>query len=350
VLLTRTWIATAIGLMLGCAASTGREASLRASDDASSEAVLRAAAAELMTACWPEEGDSASRVLLQFTREDGKLSAVEFEARDGASNAVGRCAQHIAFAFPWGGQFPETMELTPPMVRPSGWTYLAHLGLLNREMPADRGVLEPGPLVRACLGFGELRAGLRFRMHPPPTKVSAFVERMNVKTPADLRTDSEPLLTDAERCVAAVLSSTVYPMSKAIELDFTHLDAAPAPAGAAEVAHYFPPTIAEYPMGSLSPDAVQAAVGRGHEEIARCWDQALKRRTGLAGARTLKLRLSPSGQVLFTQVAPNQSDTAEEAFDFVLDRCLVGAISKVAFPAPKGGAADVTYSWVFAHR
>ncbi len=181
-------------------------------------------------------------------------------------------------------------------------------------------------------------------------QVTAFIERIAVDESDARRTESEPLLTDAERCVAAVLASAVYPTSRALEFDFSDLAAAPAPAPDAEVASYFGFPGAP-PSGSLPDAQVQQAMVQAKDAVASCWDSTLARRGGVAGARTLAIRVGPSGFVTGARIAPNASDLADEAVDYLLDQCLVAAVSPLLLGTPQGGAeAEVKYSWVFAHR
>lgn len=332
-------LALTLALLSACA-------HLAAGPSPSREAQLRAAALELMAVCWPTVGHSGESVRLTFTREGGALRDVQFEVAQGASNAVGRCAAHIAWRFPWEGRFPETLEVLPPLARPSGWTQLAHLALLaSGTYPPERGLTHPAPLVRACLTAGEVRRRVKYRVQPQPVRVTPYVEAV---VGGVVGTEPTPPLSDAERCVVAVLAAAVYPSTAVLELDLDDPRMAPEPAARQEVAHYFPAP--ELARGILDPGSVQPALLAIQADVAGCWERALRRRAGLHGGRSLRLRVAQEGTVAHAVVVPNASSALEDAADYLLDVCLVAAVGKARLPPPNGGPADVVYSWIFEHR
>ncbi len=287
----------------------------------------------LFDVCWPANAAPSQRLELSFISEGGAFRDVLFAAKEGASNSVGRCMREIALSYPWAaGELPAaTLQLSPPATRPSGWVQLAYVQLLSGA-PAARGVAQPAPLVAACLKAGDARPSLRYRVQPVPVRVEV-----------------EPgVVTDAERCVAAVLGATVYGTTRPLDLDFS----APPPvrpAPAAEVAAYFWPRLGE-PRGVLPPGQVKEALTARQPAISACWESALARRAGLFGGRSVRLRVGQDGTIQAAQVTANRSDAADEASDLLLDRCLVGALQGTRLTAPSGGDAELVYSWVFAHR
>jgi hypothetical protein len=56
------------------------------------------------------------------------------------------------------------------------------------------------------------------------------------------------------------------------------------------------------------------------------------------------------GTVKTATVTDHRSDATEEAGDYLLDRCLLGALAQLRFRPLGTGPARASYSWVFAHR
>jgi hypothetical protein len=312
-------------------------------------AVFRAAPTEaaasaraMMDVCWPAEAiarPEGQLVRLTFVQSGGHLDDVMFEAPGKAGNSVGRCLRQVAWAYPWKpGEAPAALELVPPARRPSGWVQLAYVRQLSAmSFGDDRGVLDPAPLVRACLARGlGARPQLVFKVEPAPVRVATFSD------------GPTRVVSDTERCVLAVLAATQYPGSRGFELSFASLEGAPPPASADQVRAYFAP--GDVPAGSpLDPAVAREALQLRGPQVAACWEAALARRAGLAGGRSLRLRVGPGGEVVFATVVANQSNSSQEAADLLFDRCLVAAAEGARFPAA-GVNADVIYSWVFAHR
>jgi hypothetical protein len=95
---------------------------------------------------------------------------------------------------------------------------------------------------------------------------------------------------------------------------------------------------------------VREAFQLQQDKVSACWESALVRRAGLSGGRSVRLRVAPSGEVVFGHVVSNQSNSEDEAVDFLLDKCLVEIARATRFPNASGGNADAIYSWVFARR
>lgn len=310
----------------------------------------------LMDVCWPRTAGATERVRLTFFLEEGRLKDIVFEPSGGASNATGRCLQQIAWEYPWPAEpvsIPEFLDVTPPAARPSGWYYLAYNTLLAEGAHGeDRGLLAPAPLVRACMSNGAgIRPHIRFRVQTHPVRVSVFFELSEVERPDQRRTEADLATTDSERCIKAVLGATVYPGTRNFEMEFSDLTGAPPAAPGVDVAAYFAPGEAADVSGTLEPMAVRERMAEQQASVAGCWEAALARRSGLFGARTFRMRIGTAGEVSFAHVIANRSDRADEAEDFLLDRCIAEGLSKVRFPPiARGSGAEVAYSFIFARR
>lgn len=311
----------------------------------------------LMDVCWPRTAALSEQVRLTFYLTGGRLQDITFEPAGGASNATGRCLQQIAWEYPWDlapGDIPEKLDVTPPATRPSGWSALAYISLLAEgAYSPDRGLLQPASLVRACMQNGAgLRPHIRFRVQSHPVRVSVFFELSEVERPELRRTEAELATTDSERCIKAVLGSTVYPGTRNFELELSDETGAPPAAPDAEVAAYFPPRggPAAEVSGTIEALAVRDVLSERQGQVTACWEQALQRRSGLFGGRTFRLRVGAGGQVDFAHVVANRSDREDEAEDYLLDRCVADAIRTARFPPVRGGGAEVAYSFAFERR
>jgi len=310
-----------------------------------------------MDVCWPRTADPSERVRLTFYLSGGKLQDVLFETGGGASNATGRCLQQIAWQYPWAQAaegIPEKMDVTPPAFRPSGWNELAYLSLLAEgAYSPDRGLLDAAPLVRACIENGAgLRPHIRFRVRAHPVRVSVFFELSEVERPEQWRTEAELATTDSERCIKAVLGSTVFPGTRNFEMEFSDTSGAPPAAPDADVSAYFPPRNAPAAevSGTIQPLAVRDVLSERTGQVTACWEEALQRRSGLFGGRTFRIRVGAGGQVDYAHVVANRSDRDDEAEDYLLDRCVAAALRTARFPPVRGGGAEVAYSFAFERR
>ena len=105
----------------------------------------------LFELCWPDDATPTQRVSL-VTMANGD---VVFEAQEGASNSTARCIREIATTYP-GKRPAGEVKLGPATKRPSGWVVLGYVQLLSpARFGPERGVLDPAPLVRACLSQGD---------------------------------------------------------------------------------------------------------------------------------------------------------------------------------------------------
>lgn len=308
-------------------------------------------AERLMEACWEPGAPPEARVHLVFFTDGSALRQVSFDAVGGATPAVGRCAREVALSYPWPeGGTPERLVLAPPMGRPSGWAQLAYVALLAEDRAKlvgsgsddTAGLLNPAPLVHACLKQkGEVPTTARFRVQTHPTHVDLAVDG-----PGGPR--FEVPRTRTERCVAAVLGATAWPNRRGYELDFHRWEDAPPPATPETVAAYFPDDATKLP--SLGADVVQEAMARLRPAVSVCWEGTLRRRPELVGGRSVQMVVEVDGSVKTATVTDHRSDAIEEAGDYLLDRCLLGALTQLRFRPPGTGPTRASYSWVFAHR
>ena len=302
----------------------------------------------LLDPCWPQDASPEERVELTLVRDEGSthIKDVMFEVKNGASNAVGRCVRQVVWLYPWRGDVPEKVEIAPPSTPPNGWAVLEHIRLLSSDAyAASKGVMDPIPLVQACLQYGHgLRPGLLFYVQTQPVRVFPMMQGLGDSVKA-----TEPV-ADSERCVQAVLSSTVYPGSRTFVFDFSRGLSAGDPAPEDAVAFYLEPQGVQEAKGALDQTAAKAAIAELNPAVGACWEAALNRRAGVSGARTFRIRVEPTGAVGFAQVIGNQSPGATDAVDYLLDQCVAKAVLGARIPPPEGGAAEFAYSWVFALR
>ncbi len=321
----------ALFLTAACATSTGATGQGGAQFNAAGATAVPAEA--LFELCWPADAAAQQRVsLVTMANAD-----VTFEAQDGASNSTARCLREIATSVP-GKRPAGEVKVAPPQKPPSGWVVLAYVQLLSpMRFGAERGVLEPAPLIRACLAQGDApRPGVRF--------VVAFDSELKVKLEAADGLTEAPL-TDSERCIEAVLGATVWPGTRPFKLDFSGRD----PAGTSargDVGLYFGPGGGA--VQALDPVKVKEGISTRGPMVSACWEAALLRRAGLGGGRSVRLRVDDTGAVSHASILGNVSAEPVTAADYLLDSCLVAATRTVRFPA--GGAGDGIYSWIFAER
>lgn len=278
----------------------------------------------LFAVCWPQDALAGQRVTLTFADQD-----VLFEAKEGASNSTGRCLREIATSVTWPKR-PTSLEVSPPQQPVDGWAVLAWVKLLSSSrFGAERGLVDPGPAVSACLTkVGALRPATRFVVrHTPGFEVRVLPSA----------------LSDAERCVEAALSATAWPSTRELFFEFTSTARAPAAEG--DVSNYAAPTGASTGQ-ALDPLTVKDVVRLAGPQVGACWDAALARRTTIGGGRTFRFRVDDAGAVTHAWVASTVSDGATAA-DLLLDRCLAGVLRGLHFP-PQAG--DGVYTWVFATR
>lgn len=283
----------------------------------------------LFDLCWPADATAQQKVVL--TRlPSGDYG---FEAQEGASNSTARCLRELAASYP--GNAAPAFTVGPPSAQPTGWSVLAYVQLLApTRFGAERGILDPAPLVHACLSKGDRpRASVQFSIAFEPELVVRLLSG-GAWVPA---------LTDSERCIEAVLGATVWPATRPFRFDFNAKNAG-MPAG--DVAVYFAPGGSA--ASSLDPTKLKEAISSAGPAVSICWEAALLRRAGLQGGRSVRLRADDTGAMTSVTIVGNVSAEPVTAADYLLDQCLVAAATKVRFPG--GPAGDGVYSWVFAER
>ena len=311
----------AVVLLTACATPSASQGGARF--DAVAAPAARLAPQALFAVCWPQDALQSQRVTLTFVDKD-----VLFEAKEGAANSTGRCAREIAATVQWPTT-PKTVELAPPEQPIDGWAVLDWVKVLSASrFGPERGLLDPAPLVSACIAkAGVLRPSTRFMVrHTPGFEVRAL----------------SSVLSDVERCVEAVLSATAWPSSRELFFQFaSSQNAAPA---AGEVSAYVGPTTST--GAALDPVLVKDTVRLAGPKVAACWDAALARRTTIGGGRTFRFRVDDTGAVSRAWVASTMSEGGTAA-DYLLDRCLAETLTGLHFPPSAG---DGVYTWVFATR
>lgn len=307
-------------VLAGCATSPATQGGARF---AAVEPLAQALPAEaLFGVCWPQNARSAERVALTFLERD-----VVFEVREGASNATGRCLREIAATYPWRARPTGTLEVQPPRQPIDGWAALAWVRLLSpSRYSAERGLVDPAPLAAACLQLGPA-AGQFLVRHEAGVTVRVL----------------PGAVTDAERCLEAVLGATAWPSTRELYFEFQGLAGAPAPQG----------EVAAYRGGSggaavaLDPEIVRQRLGPlSRARVSACWELALARRVGLGGARSVRLQVR-GGAVTAAWFTTPVGDGAPAA-DYLLDQCLLQAVRAAPFADVADG--DGVYTWVFATR
>lgn len=278
----------------------------------------------LFAVCWPQDALASQRITLTFLEGD-----VVFEAKEGASNSTGRCLREIATTVAWPKR-PASLEVAPPVQPIDGWAVMAWVKLLSSSrFGPERGVVDPGPLVSACLAkAGPMRPSTRFLVrHTPGFEVRPLPSA----------------IADSERCTDAVLSSTAWPSSRELFFEFASASKSPSPEG--DVSAYVAP-VSSSSGAALDPSTVKDVVRLAGAKVGACWDAALLRRTSIGGGRTFRFRVTDTGSVTEAWVTSTMSDGAT-ASDLLLDRCLRETLKSLHFP-PQAG--DGVYTWVFATR
>jgi hypothetical protein len=145
-----------------------------------------------------------------------------------------------------------------------------------------------------------------------------------------------------ERCLEAVLAATAWPAPKDVRMKLSKPPRDVVPFG--DVGHYFAPD--GVALGVLDAQIVKETMRSISPKVGACWNEALVRRAGLGGARTVRLRTDASGTLVAAWVSTGLTD-GPAAADAILDRCLVQALTGLRFPGTSG---DGAYTWVFATR
>lgn len=312
--------ALVLGVLAGCAST----APSRATGGAGFREVPVAPSSVSMEAmgaiCWPQDALSDQRVRLTWQGDD-----VVFEVSGGASNSTGRCLREIASSYVWASRPKSPFDLAPPRQPIDGWSALAWVKLLSAgRYGPERGLVDPAPVVRGCLGNAPVGVDVVVR-HVPGPQVRVVGSS-----------------GEAARCVEAVLGSTAWPAPKELFLTFAGTRGAPEAQG--EVTGYFGPSTTPGP--AMDAQLVRQVIHGLQARVGVCWEAALTRRASLGGARTFRFSVDAHGEVRSAWVSAGLGD-GPGAADYLLDQCLGATLKEARFP---GGPGEGVYTWVFASR
>lgn len=272
--------------------------------------------------CWSPNAASIERIVL--TPLPG--GDVTFEAKNGASNGTGWCVREIATSYPASMRPSAALELAPPPAPVELWAALAWVKLLSgSRFGPERGLLDPAPLVAACLERGTVREGAIAVDQTPVLAIRGL----------------SPVI-DSERCVEAVLAATAWPAPKDLRLRLTAPPRSILAAGTVD--HYFAPE--GDAKGVLEAQTVKETMRGLSGKIGGCWNETLNRRAGVGGSRTFRLRTDDNGVLVAAWVSSGLSDGVPIA-DALLDACIARTIAGARFPGTSG---DGAYTWTFALR
>lgn len=315
----RARFALVVVALIGCRTVEGPTGQGGAGFHATTSAAPAVPMESMFGVCWPATSLPSHRLVL--TPQGGD---VVFEAKDGASNGTGWCLREIVTSYPPAARPTTALELAPPSSPVDLWAALAWVSMLSPgRFGPERGLLDPAPWAAACLSTGATRGGTIAVEHAPLLTVRGLTS------------------IESERCLSAVLGATAWPAPKDLRLALSRVPKTQRVEPGLE--HYFAP--AGDSTGTLDPQIVKETMRERSSQISVCWNEALRRRAGLFGARTFRFRTDASGALTAAWVS--SLDDGKEASDALLDRCIVNALKGVRFP---GTAGDGLYTWVFASR
>jgi outer membrane biosynthesis protein TonB len=93
--------------------------------------------------------------------------------------------------------------------------------------------------------------------------------------------------------------------------------------------------------GSISQSEVTALLKRNMDKFRYCYEKSLLKDSSLAGVVKLSWSVSTSGKASGAQVVSSELNSNE------LHSCLMNALTRLQFPAAKGGAVELKYPFVF---
>jgi len=93
--------------------------------------------------------------------------------------------------------------------------------------------------------------------------------------------------------------------------------------------------------GKISQKKIQKAINKKMYRLVYCYEKALLRKPNLSGIIKIKWTIKKNRRVKNTKIVSSQMR------DSKLHKCLMKEISKIKFPAPKGGDATVIYPFKF---
>ncbi|MCC6749425.1 MAG: AgmX/PglI C-terminal domain-containing protein [Deltaproteobacteria bacterium] len=97
-------------------------------------------------------------------------------------------------------------------------------------------------------------------------------------------------------------------------------------------------------LGTLDQSTVEERLKEHQQEFVECFQRGLRESAYLGGAVTFKLRVGPAGAV--KSVLLSESTLGSRP----VEQCLLGVVSTLVFPRPKGGDAEFTYPLSFPSR
>ncbi len=93
--------------------------------------------------------------------------------------------------------------------------------------------------------------------------------------------------------------------------------------------------------GALDPSVVSKEVRARIGAIKACYERALKRNPNLSGKIAVHWTITPAGTVSAVEIEQDTMGDSEVA------NCIKGLVARWRFPAPAGGAVEVSYPFVF---
>jgi hypothetical protein len=90
--------------------------------------------------------------------------------------------------------------------------------------------------------------------------------------------------------------------------------------------------------GSLDKSIIQRYIKRNAQKLSYCYEKRLLQNPSLAGTVRSSFEIAGDGTV---------SKVTAKGFDREIDSCVVGVLSAIQFPKPKGGVVKVNYPFVF---
>jgi hypothetical protein len=310
-------------LLAGCATTSG-------STGGGSSDLTR-----LFAVCWPARAQPTAQLPPKITLDFSHSDDVGFETENGATNSTARCMREIALSFPPAERPKGQLTLTP-LEQPNGWVILAWVKRVSLPVAGNAALTDPAPLIAGCLTLdGGIRKGLKAAVGFEPA----------LETHLSLGGRRGSASTDAERCVLAVLGSTKWPATRPYELELPDADSLKPPPNATGAQVY--DSAHGFSGGTRDPLQVKSAFTAELRKVSVCWEDAIGRRAGLVGGRTVRLQIDAAGAPQKAAIAPFIGEGLEVS-DYLLDRCLLDVASTAKLPP--GEAGQAAYSWIFAER
>jgi len=97
-------------------------------------------------------------------------------------------------------------------------------------------------------------------------------------------------------------------------------------------------------IGEMDSKQVEQLFSQHQPAMRRCYDEAAESLHYLGGSMQIKVHVATSGQPRAVTIVESNLGSVE------VERCIVGIIEKLRFPAPKGGEGEVSYPFSAAGR